>query len=144
MLPRAGPRWLEGAGMTRWQLIDFLKLMLEVPPSRGRVRGKITHYWKGYRLRSDEQIEQIEQDEGQPLPGPLAYCRICKILFLECRILLQAHQHVEATPSEPFPCSSCDRVSNAPGNPGAVLGTICRDMGGVEVRFQVEYEHVEE
>ena len=25
-------------------------------------------------------------------------------------------------------------VSNARGNPGAVLGTICRDMGGVEVR----------
>ena len=145
-------------GMTRRQLIDFLKLMLEVPPSRGRVRGKITHYWKGYRLRSDEEIEQ---DEGQPLPGPLAYCRICKILFLECRILLQAHQHVEATPSEPFlcflcgepmpgnnplllTCSSCDRVSNAPGNPEAVLGTISRDMGCVEVRFQVEYEHVEE
>ena len=59
-------------GMTRRQLIDFLKLMLEVPPSRGRVRGKITHYWRGYRLRSDEEIEQIEQDEGQPLPGPLA------------------------------------------------------------------------
>ena len=44
-------------GMTRRQLIDFLKLMLEVPPSRGRVRGKITHYWRGYRLRSDADIQ---------------------------------------------------------------------------------------
>ena len=41
---------------------------------------------------------------------------------------------------------SGERVTgcNARGNPGAVLGTIWRDMGGVEVRFQVEYEHVEE
>ena len=49
---------------------------------------------------------------------------------------------VEALPGD-FPGKG-DRVSNARGNPGAVLGTICRDMGGVEVRFQVEYEHVEE
>ena len=28
-------------------------------------------------------------------------------------------------------------VSNARGNPGAVLGTICRDMGGVEVRWEI-------
>ena len=53
---------------------------------------------------------------------------------------------VEALPGA-FPApfrGKSDRVSNARGNPGAVLGTICRDMGGVEVRFQVEYEHVEE
>ena len=54
---------------------------------------------------------------------------------------------VEALPGA-FPAAfSGERVtgvSNARGNPGAVLGTICRDMGGVEVRFQVEYEHVEE
>ena len=43
---------------------------LEVPPSRGRVRWKITHYWRGYRLRSDEEIEQYE---GQPLPASLLH-----------------------------------------------------------------------
>ena len=60
------------------------------------------------------------------------------------RNALSGLQNGRRGPSRRLSEERSDRVSNAPGNPEAVLGTISRDMGGVEVRFQVEYEHVEE
>ena len=59
------------------------------------------------------------------------------------RNALSGLQNGRRGPSRRLFRGKSDRVSNARGNPGAVLGTICRDMGGVEVWFQVEYEHVE-
>ena len=72
-------------GRTRRQLVDFLKLLLKVQSTRGRVKGKILHYWRGYRLLSDGEIERMEHEEEQQVPGPLVYCRTCKTMILGVR-----------------------------------------------------------
>ena len=141
-------------GRTRRQLVDFLKLLLKVQSTRGRVKGKILHYWRGYRLLSDEEIERMEHEEEQQVPGPLVYCRTCKTMILECELVHQAHRHVEETPSgqfrcflcgEPMPddnpflmtCPSCDPKSTAPGAAWAVLRAMSADMGYQEVVMRV-------
>lgn len=147
-------------GNTRRQATDFLKLLLEVSPSRGRVEGKITHYWRGHRLLSDEELERFEQEESQQMPGPLVYCRTCKVLILEFEVVEQVHHHIQEPPSEPLPfkcflckeqmpddnpfvltCSDCDRRSNAPGVPFEVLRAISLDMGYQEFEVRVEREN---
>ena len=80
-------------------------LLLQVSPTRGRVEGRITHYWRGHRLLSDEELERLEREDSQQMPGPLVYCRICKAMILEFEIVEQVHQHVQAPPSEPFSSS---------------------------------------
>ena len=142
-------------GNTRRQATEFLKLLLQASPTRGRVEGRITHYWRGHRLLSDEELERLEREESQQMPGPLIYCRICKTMILEFEI--QVHQHVQAPPAEPFycflcreqmpddnpflmTCSACDRRSNAPGAPFEVLRAIALDMGNPEVEVRVEQD----
>ena len=144
-------------GNTRRQATDFLKLLLKGSPTRGRVDGKITHYWRGHRLLSDEELERLEREESQQMPGPLVYCRICKAMILEFEIVEQVHQHDQAPPSEPFycflcreqmpddnpfvlTCSACDRRSNAPGAHFKVLRAVALDMGNPVVEVRVEQD----
>ena len=123
-------------GMSRRQLSDYTKLLFGMgAPVRGRVNGKICHYWRRYLLLSDDEEAQAVADRIEarraavaetPAAYPLTYCRICRTLMLA--VLEQTHRarHTEEEIGGQRPCFRCGTILPA----GWPFQLLCADCEG--------------
>lgn len=121
-------------GMSRRQLTDDAKLCLGGgPPVRGRVQGKVSHFWRRHRLLSDDEAALVmdqrmdvrrKQVAEAPSVYTLTYCRICRMLMLGA--LEKPHQaaHTEEEIGGHHPCFHCGTLLPA-GQPFQLLCAAC-------------------
>ena len=132
-------------GMTRRQLTDYAKLLFGMgPPVRGRVNGKVCHFWRRHKLVSEEEAAQAWTQwlnarrvaaTQMPSAFPLTYCRACRLLWLE--ILQKYHEttHTEEELRRQHPCFRCGRTLPA-GQPFRVVCEACEGQVGEGLELQ--------
>ena len=123
-------------GMTRRQLTDYAKLLFGAgPPVRGRVQGKVCHYWRRYRLLSEgEAADAMERRMDArraaaaetPSAYSLTYCRVCRILMLGPLEKPHLMQHTEGDLLGQHPCFRCGTLLPT----GAPFQLLCADCNG--------------
>ena len=126
-------------GMTRRQLTDYAKLFLGGgPPVRGRVQGKVCHFWRRHKLLSDDEVAQamdqrmaarMEAAAETPSAYTLTYCRICRMLMLG--VLEEPHWegHTKEEIGGQHPCFRCGTLLSA-GQPFHLLCADCEGKTG--------------
>ena len=123
-------------GMTRRQLTDYAKLLFGMgPPVRGRVQGKVGHYWRRHRLLSEGDVADAmelrlearrETAAAQPVTYSSTYCRVCRIMILIPEEELYLVQHTEEDLLEQHPCFRCGALLPA----RAPYQLLCADCEG--------------
>ena len=126
-------------GKTRRQLTDYCTLLFGMgPPVRGRVRGKVCHFWRRHRLQSEDEAaraveERIDARRAAAAETPraysLTYCRICRMLMLA--VLEKPHlgQHTAEELADQHPCFRCGVLLPA-GTPFQLLCADCEGKTG--------------
>ena len=116
--------------LSRRQLTEFVRLVFEMPPAiRGRVRGKISHYWRGYRLRSPDEVV-VPEAEPESIPSDaIVYCRICQCFLHENSVMAHNLQHIEEWGTTPFPCFLCG-APMPDSNPYLLICPTCEENDG--------------
>ena len=121
-------------GMSRRQLTDYARLLFGVGPTvRGRVQGKVCHFWRRHKLLSDDEAHlamdqrmdaRMEAAAETPSVYALTYCRICHMLMLG--VLETPHQaaHTEEEIGGQHPCFHCGTLLPA-GQPFQLVCAAC-------------------
>ena len=123
-------------GMTRRQLTDYAKLLFGMgPPVRGRVQGKVCHYWRRHRLLSEGDVADAmelrldarrETAAAQPVVYSSTYCRVCRIMILMPEEELYLARHTEEDLLKQHPCFRCGALLPA----RAPYQLLCADCAG--------------
>ena len=141
-----------GDGVTAWgknrrQMTDFTTLLLgKKTPKRGRINGKVCHYWGRLRLLSDDEAAQMMEEqiearreaaEKTASAYTTSYCRVCRLLMLE--VLQEPHliQHTEEELRGQHPCFRCETLLLA-GDPFKLLCTNCEGQTGENLEIQAD------